>query len=274
MDRRQRTQNRGRTGVYAVSNTITGVVIDKREPPWVHELDFGALTGSNILNAGDLWVATSDNQMLIIERKTPSDFLNSIADNRALNQTAKMRKISDWCYVVVTGSLPFDPKTRKMISGQKVTGWGVNAVQGFIRTLRELGVFVEQCASDGVSTLFPDARYIVLGGNEENDFASHVIEMAGRNRDEVHIHPVRQPHILSPGEALLVSLPGIGWEKARALLDFCDTPAWALNYLTTLGKDGVPGVGDGIKRAVRHALELEDGAELWPIAGDENEKDS
>jgi len=248
-----------------VSNTITGVFIDNREPDWVRDLDFGVPTANNItLNAGDLQVATSDNAMLVIERKTSDDFLNSIGDNRLLNQTARMRELSPWCYIIVTGSLPFDPETRKMISKQKVTGWNVNAVQGFVRTLRELGIFVEQCASDGTSTLFPDAKYIVVGGNEENDFASHVIEIASRNRDEVKIQPVRQPHIFNAGEALLASLPGIGYEKVKALLEFCKTPAWALNYLTTLGTDGVPGVGDGIKRAVRKTLELEDGWELWP----------
>lgn len=258
-----------------MSNTITGVFIDKREPDWVKSLNFGEVAeevpvaNDIILDTGDVWVATSDNAMLVIERKTPDDFLNSIRDNRALNQTARMRKISDWCYVVVTGSLPFDPETRKIISDGKITGWNVNAVQGFIRTLRELGVFVEQCASDGTSTLFPDAKYIVLGGNEENDFASHITEIAGRNRDEVHVHPVRQPHILSAGEALLASLPGIGWEKARALLKHCGTPVWAFNYLTTLGRNEIPGIGDGIKRAVRKALELEDGMELWPIAEDD-----
>ena len=254
-----------------MSNTITGVFIDNREPDWVRDLDFGVPVANVVLDTGDLWAATSDSAMIIIERKTADDFLNSIADNRLLNQTARMRELSPWCYVIVTGSLPFDPKTRKMISKQKVTGWGVNAVQGFVRTLRELGIFVEQCASDGTSTLFPDAKYIVVGGNEENDFASHVIEIASRNRDEVRIQPVRQPRILSPGQVLLASLPGIGWEKTKALLDFCGTPAWALNYLTTLGTDGVPGVGDGIKRAVRKALEIEDGWELWPLK-DEDEK--
>ena len=95
-----------------MSNTIQAVIIDKREPDWVKSLDFSAPTISDILDAGDLQIATSDSVRLVIERKTPSDFLNSIADNRLLNQTARMRELSPWCYIIVTGSLPFDPETR------------------------------------------------------------------------------------------------------------------------------------------------------------------
>jgi len=118
--------------------------------------------------------------------------------------------------------------------------------------VQELGAGVIFCANDG-------------------DFAPCVERLAKRERGEIRIHPTRSPHILSPGETFLASLPGIGWEKVRALLGHCGTPAWALSHLTRLGENGVPGIGDGIKRAVRKALELEPGMEMWPI-GNEDEK--
>jgi len=238
-----------------VSNAILSIVVDKREPDWVRDLDFGVPTANNvILDAGDLWAATSDSQMLVVERKTVSDLLGSISDGRLFNQVARMRELSPWCYVVICGALIWEQSTGKIIVDYKTTGWDMSAVCGALLTIQELGVGVIFCAND-------------------DDFVPCVERLAKRDRGEARIHPVRQPHILSAGETLLASLPGIGYEKVKALLDFCNTPAWALNYLTTLGKDGVPGIGDGIKRAVRHTLELEDGWELWPIK-DEDEKNS
>jgi len=238
-----------------MSNTIKGIFIDNREPDWVRDLDFGVPTANVTLDIGDLQVATSDNAMLVIERKTVSDLLGSISDGRLFNQVAKMRKLSPWCYVIITGALIWEQDTGKLIVGYKTTGWDMSAVYGALLTVQELGVGVVFCAND-------------------DDFCPCVERLAKRKREDIHIHPVRQPHILSAGDKLLASLPGIGYEKVKALLDYCGTPAWALNYLTTLGKDSVPGIGDGIKRAVRKTLELKDGEELWPIAGNENEKDT
>jgi len=240
-----------------MSNTIKTVVIDKLDFPYIHNPDFGEVPVINdiVLNAGDMQIVTSDNQILVIERKTVGDLLGSIADNRLFNQAAKMRKVSSWCYIVICGALIWNDEGKIVLQRQhdhKTIKWDMAAVWGALLTVQELGVGVIFCAND-------------------DDFVPCVERLAKRERGEINIHPARQPHILSPGETLLASLPGIGYEKVKALLDFCNTPAWALNYLTTLGKDGVPGVGDGIKRAVRKALELEDGVELWPI-GNEDEK--
>lgn len=252
-------------------NSILSIRIASNEPDWVKGLDFDAPTAIDNIDAGDLQILTSDNRLLLVERKTSNDFLNSIADNRLQNQIVKMKAISPWCYVVITGSLPFDPQSRKMIVGKEISGWHVNAIQGFIRTLRELGAFVEQCASDGISS-FPNARYLVIGGNEENAFAEHIKEIASRDRDEVKIKPLRDFQVLNDGERILSACRGIGWEKTQRLLEFCKTPAWALSYLTRLGESGVPGITDNTKLAIRQDLGLPDGWELWPILAEDNKE--
>jgi hypothetical protein len=70
--------------------------------------------------------------------------------------------------------------------------------------------------------------------------------------------------------AFLASLPGIGLEKAQALLDHCGTPAWALDFLTggagasTDGAyvDDVPGIGPVTRQRVRALLGLDEGVGL------------
>lgn len=236
-----------------MSNPILSVVVDKREPAWVRNLQFDApIANDVILDAGDLWVATSDNAILIIERKTVSDLLGSISDGRLFNQVARMRELSPWCYVIVTGALIWEQTTGKIIIDYKTTGWDMSAVQGALLTVQELGVGVIFCAND-------------------DDFAPCVKRLAKRERGEVHIKPVRPSRILSAGETLLASLPGIGIENASKLLKHCGTPAWTLTYLTTIEDgDNVIRGETGIKRSVRKALGIKDGMELWPI-GNENE---
>lgn len=258
-----------------MTNTILSMRIVHNEPDWVKQDDYGVEPAIDTFDTGDLHVITSDIKLLGIERKTADDFLKSLSDARLVNQVVRIKELTDWCYVVIHGSLPFDPATRMMISNGEITGWNVQAVMGYIRKIQELGAFVEQCASDGLSS-FPNARYLVLAGNEKNTFAEHIREIASRDRGEAKIQPLRQPRILSPGEQVLASLPGIGWQRTHDLLDFCDTPAWALSYLTRLGENGVSGIGDNTKRAIRHALGLKDNWELWPILAEDKQdgKDS
>ena len=76
---------------------IASVIIDSREPDWVQRLDFGVPAAVTALDAGDLWVATTDAQTLIIERKTPTDLLNTIKADRLFQQVIGMRQRSQWC---------------------------------------------------------------------------------------------------------------------------------------------------------------------------------
>lgn len=226
--------------------TIQSVVVDQREPPEIQHLNFGAPKVIALLDVGDLWAAV-DNQMLIIERKTPSDLLASIADGRLFDQCARMRAQSPWCYLVVTGQLRTNSAGYVIRDEYEVTKWRWDALQGALLTVQDLGVNVVYCL--------------------DYDFAGCVKRLAARARDEVRIQK-RAPYTLSAGEAVLASLPGIGEERIDLLLDFSGSPAWALSYLTTLGEPGVDGIGDGIKRRVRGALGLNESEILEVIIKD------
>jgi len=214
--------------------TIQAVLCDQREPPEIQHLDFGAAKVITLLDVGDVWLAV-DNEMLIIERKTSSDLLASIADGRLFDQCARMRQQSPWCYLVVAGQIRANSSGHVIEDEYINTQWTWNSVQGALLTVQELGVSIVYCLPD--------------------DFAGCVKRLAGRARGDVRVQK-RTPYTLSAGEAVLASLPGIGEERIDLLLDFSGSPAWALSYLTTLGEPGVDGIGDGIKRRVRAALGL------------------
>lgn len=217
---------------------MLSIIIDQREPEWVKQLQFSnTQTVVSLLDCGDLWVATEDSQLLIVERKEPSDLLNSIKDGRLLEQCHKMKAQSQWCYVVITSPL-FPGPNGKVFVGQRETGWNYDAVEGALLTVQELGCFVVHCKND-------------------MDFGPTVERLIKRERGLLSIGCVRSSNILSSGEQLLTTLPGIGLDKAQRLLQYEHAAANALQFLTELGKKNkVPGISDGIKQNVKKALGL------------------
>ena len=109
---------------------LTAAVIDSREPQHIQALTFGGIpTVIAPLEAGDLWASCTDGELLVIERKTTSDLLGSIADGRLFQQALKMRERSQWAYLVITGYLQPTHDGKTLVQG-KATGWDWNAVQG------------------------------------------------------------------------------------------------------------------------------------------------
>jgi len=230
---------------------ITAVMIDQREPSWVQDLSFGgAMKAVTMLECGDLWVSTGDGAMVLVERKTSTDLLGSLSDERLWHQLAAMRAKSEWSYLVITGVLQPSP-AGLTITDRGETGWKWASVQGALIRAQECGVVVVHAAGDG-------------------DYEGTVTRLCARTRSaELVLKPVRTPAVLSPGEQVLASLPGIGLDKAQALLAGVGTAAWALSELTDTrtktvrGLHGeVKGIGDVTKRRVRQALGIPDRGRL------------
>jgi hypothetical protein len=98
--------------------------------------------------------------------------------------------------------------------------------------------------------------------DHDNNYPRTIKQLAERHRAERVLAPVNTARVMTPGETLLTGLPGIGLERAQALL--ADRiPAHALAYLTWTEDvyrevDQVTGIGPGIKANVRRALGLRD----------------
>lgn len=229
---------------------ILSVMIDSREPTEYQTLTFGNVpTAVVALDAGDLLIATDDAAMLCIERKTPSDLLNTIREGRLLPQVARMREASRWAYLVVGGEMVRSPNGKVCTQNGHTmaeTGWAWDAVQGALLTVQELGVSVVQC------------------GEGTAQYEAAVMRLAARERGVAIVPPPRLPQVLSPGEAAIAALPGIGLERLAAVMRYAGSPAWALLALTEHSeKEHIPGIGEGTRRRVRAALGLDEDQELY-----------
>lgn len=178
---------------------IKSIIIDKAEPPHIQNLTFPDVPVMKMkLETGDLWVKCEDGNTLIIERKEPTDLMASIADNRLFNQAAKMRQVSNWCYVVVTGKI--DDANFIDNTGRK---WTYASIWGALLSVQEMGVMIIFC--DG-----------------EDDFGPCIERLARRNRGDIKVKPVRNAYVFGGQEAVLASLPGIGVKKAVDYLKLFD----------------------------------------------------
>lgn len=240
---------------------ILSALVDQREPKDVIEHIQNGLPGvpvsTTLLSAGDVWLACADQTMLVIERKTGSDLLSSIRDNRLFNQVAGMREISPWSYLVITEQLTVGIDGKVWAGSRVATGFTWNALWGALLHVQEAGVAVMMCRA-------------------EDDYAEALARLAARKRQATRVFPVRDMRIVGPGEQLLAALPGIGMERVDALLEYCGTPAWALAWLSEIGGNGdkkVPGIGPQTRAAARRALGLCEGLTLQVLAPiDENER--
>ena len=227
-----------------MTNSLQSVLIDHREPPWLHKINVDAPIVVTQLQCGDIWLATSDGALIIVERKTSDDLLASIADGRLFDQAAAMVQTTPWSYIAVEGYLSPTADGRTACEGVS-TGWLWASVQGALQTVQELGVAI-----------------VYLSGREE--VAPYLKRLAGRDRGNVRAGGPRKPELLAPGMLTLMSLPGIGSDRAKLLLEQLSGAAWALEYLTDENwqSEHVPGIGDGVRVKVREALSLPDGAKL------------
>lgn len=225
--------------------TITAVMIDSREADWVKKLTFNGIPTSVVaLDHGDLMAACDDGTMILIERKTPDDFLNSLRDERLFPQLATLRSVTPWAYLVVTGELARGAND-KVITDRGETGWSWHAVQGALISIQEMGVFTTFSGGD-----MDYERCVIRLGNRE------------RKPELLLKRPPVAPRILSIQENVIASLPGIGTERLQAVMSYTGNSAvWALIALTD-PESVIPGVPNSTKLKIRNTLGLAEGTQL------------
>lgn len=232
---------------------MKAVMIDTREPDWAKSLKFGGLpVALQLLDAGDYWLVADDDTLIVVERKTPADFCQTMASDRLFPQAvglAEMRKAGAWPYFMITGAITCGRDGKAVLDG-KETGFEYRAIMGAILTLQELGCMVTFCAGD-------------------TDLENALTSLAKRDHKKVTpILPMREGKILGYAAAFLCGLPGIGVERAQSILAETGTAAWALVCLTDKDSN-LKGVGRGMKNNIRAVLGLETNQQLGIEADDE-----
>jgi ERCC4-type nuclease len=221
--------------------TLLAVTVDDREPAWVKGLTWkGAPRQIARLDTGDFWLSCSDGELLVVERKTASDLVSSLAHDRLFNQVGRMRELTEWCYLIISGGIAPGPGGMTAGPGIRIdNGWNWCSVTGALSEVQELGV-------------------VVLNVYEDADIEPELLRRVARKRGPKRIRPPRPIEFVSESEAIIASLPGIGEERARVLLEHFASPADVLDYLTGDNKRVIPGIGPGIRARVRKALGLEE----------------
>lgn len=196
------------------------------------------------LPTSDYYITTTDQYKVLIERKTVSDLLSSIADGGLLSQCARMIAESEWSYLVVVGAMSESKSGNVCYYRGKwtETGWSYSAVQGALLSVQELGVKV------------------VHTGN----FLPCIDRIANRGRGEIRVKPSRSAVFNSGAEMILTSLPGIGQLKALDILSQFGNVSEALSVLTDLSKSAakISGVGNMTKIKIRKILGLSENQKL------------
>ena len=215
---------------------IRSVVIDSREPEWIRELQwFGAKKSVSCMDAGDLLAICEDGAGLLIERKTPSDFLGSLVSQRMLIQSAMKlapyRANGFWPYVMITGDLYISRRGKTAFEhGGYLHESAVDfsAVWGELLSIQELGVFVTFCK-----------------GNR--DYENAVLRLSNRSRAELKTIPTakRTGQALGIEAVILSSMPGIGETRAKKICEKY-TP---VDFLIALSRDEKPAGITGKTRA-------------------------
>jgi ERCC4-type nuclease len=237
---------------------MIGIMIDQREPDYIKAQFPGAAI--TMLETGDAWIACDDGNILMVERKTSDDLLNSLRDGRLLEQISRLvdqrhtqylrgERQTYWPYLVITGELRPDRDGRVWTGRQ--TGWAWNSIQGALLTIQEMGCYVVQCPSD-------------------TEYHKTVEMLINHERKEtVDIAPQKLPVPIGAQEAFLCALPEIGIERARAIMEWSGGKlAHALSGLTDMGIDAP--VGKSIRSKIRGFLGLAEQQSLDFIYDDEN----
>lgn len=193
---------------------------------------------SDSLDVGSVWSIDDDGTIIIIQI-IEARYLKPMTINNWIFETAqKMRSITPWCYLLIEDEIDYEPM-----------------IDGMLMSLQELGIIITNNSG-------------FLGNKSSTgECVARIIE---RKREPKRILPHREFITTTDGEALLMTLPGIGEKKTQVLLNECGSVAMAFVALTdpTITTSTITSAQ---KQTIRKALELEDGFMfgIVPIGGDQ-----
>lgn len=236
---------------------LKSIIIDDREPAEIRRLDFGSTPKCvSRLDYGDFWVVCEDAATLIIERKRPDDFIQSMISHRLIEQVRGIVSYRErygwWPYVLITGDISLAPGGM-IYAGNKEYKMTYNSFQGELLSIQELGADIYHCQGDW-------------------DIPNAFMRLDKRDRRKINLLPPRRVGAaMIPPEIFLASLPGIGSLNVKEILKTCRTPAKALEMITS-GRS-VPQVGPVTEQKIRAILGLNDN-QILKIEEKENGKHS
>lgn len=140
--------------------------------------------------------------LLLIERKTPSDFLSSISDGRLFDQCERMANSGKFSAIILHGNLILTADNEVIADGRK-TDWTAKAVRAAINAVQWSGTAFMQVPPNGYAEAVAD-----------------LMQLASKD----HTQKPRKRAITFPPlderVEFLAGIPGIGPKRAQSLLEF------------------------------------------------------
>lgn len=207
------------------------------------------------LSSGDLF-AQLPNGIFIAERKTPSDFVASIADQRVFEQSQVIPTLARFPFLVLDGELSFSDVDRLFLNrqnGWQQTNWTRESIAMAKVRIQSNGMIWTE--TDGKSYAERIASLLDWCENKADCGYAH-------HKQRIAVNPfedqAKQKRI-----NYLSQLPGVGFDRASALVEW--KPEWKLHELETWALTFDPNGehprlwGKGTKQTLREYFEVEEG---------------
>jgi len=208
----------------------TVVICDSREARSGIAVRLAAVPGITVeqaeLACGDYWI----EDLLVVERKTATDFVLSVMDGRLFEQAARMATVTGVRVLLLEGDPLTD--TRSQMSSESIVG-ALSALPVFFG----ISVLRSGSADDSALLIATMARHLVVGLGYDIPFRSAKPKSAGLI-----------------AQFLTEGLPGVGPSTARKLLAHFGSPR-ALFAAGESELRAVKGVGPKLAASILGALD-------------------
>ena len=182
--------------VQSLKNRFTQVIIAN-----LPHREFGGIS----VTAGDINIPLDDGNVLAIERKTPTDFLNSISNGHIFHQIETMHAHAKFVSVIITGKLSYSPEDDTVIADRRNTEWKGVSVRAALREIQVSNCFVEFC---------PMGEYPAM---VEEVYKTCLSISSGKRGGNIKNRIVTFPPI-DERIQFLAQLPSVGLESAESIL--------------------------------------------------------
>ena len=176
--------------------------------------------GNTSVTAGDINIPLDDGSILAIERKTPDDFLNSIASGHLFDQIEVMSNNAKYSAVIITGKISYGDKNDMVFADDEQTNWKGASVRAVFNVIQYSGCALIFC---------PPKQYPMMIAEIYNTVNKPDKRQSIRKNRVVTFPPVDERL------EFIAQLPGIGLKLADSLLLFAgmmDKNADELGYGT------------------------------------------
>jgi hypothetical protein len=185
---------------------------------------------------------------IVIERKTPHDFLESIADGRLFDQARRLVEIAKYPMFVITGFFG-ETSDGKVLIGKDTTKWSWWSIQMAIMRLQYAGCCI-----------------ITVRENELGSCVGKLWNWLYEGPKLVRRKAIAPLIPLPAEEEFLCGLPNIGPNKAHDVMQYTGNLAMALHFLTDENSPDLPGRPENFGKAtigkIRDFIGVGDGESL------------